>query len=395
MDRPHVIATGQPPRSESPVRECGRYHYEAQFQPGFDALLKDLGAMLLGGQYVLSSHVDEFQRSFASFTGTSYSLGVNSGTDALLIALRALGIGRGDEVITQANTFHATVAAIELAGATPVLVDADEESFLIDLPAVRSAITPRTRAIIPVHLYGKPTPMSDLLALSRQKSLVIVEDAAQAHGARVEGKCVGSFGIAGCFSFHPSKNLAAAGDAGAIVTDDATVAHRVEQIRALGQRQQNDHVVLGYNSKLDSLQARILSHKLPHLDEWNAQRRRVAALYRDALRNDPVSFQREDAHEEHVYHLFQIRSEYRDDLLGHLKRNGVDAVVRYPVPIHRQPAFQHHGWRIGQFPVAERLADELLCLPIRPDLTEDDVAFVSGCVSSFFGSAMTRRAAWR
>lgn len=387
------------------MRECGRYNYRAQFDPGFDTLLAELGRMLLDGQYVLSSHVSDFERAFATFNGSAHCVGVNSGTDALLIALRALGIGAGDEVITQANTFHATVAAIELSGATPVLVDPDEESFLIDLPAIQAAITDRTRAVIPVHLFGKPTPMAELLALSRQKNFVVIEDAAQAHGARIEpgalpfsetpaaGKRAGSFGVAGCFSFHPSKNLAAAGDAGAIITDDPALAHRIAEIRALGQRQQNDHVVVGYNSKLDSLQARILSHKLERLDEWNRQRRARAALYRDALRDLPISFQREDPGEEHVYHLFQIRSGYRDDLLAHLKGHGVDAVVRYPVPIHLQPAFRHHGWRAGQFPIAERLANELLCLPIRPDLTDGDIAFVSGSVRSFFERAIARRSA--
>jgi dTDP-4-amino-4,6-dideoxygalactose transaminase len=375
------------------MRECGRYNYRAQFEPGFDTLLKDLSAMLLDGQYVLSSHVSDFERAFATFNGSAHCVGVNSGTDALLIALRSLGIGAGDEVITQANTFHATVAAIELSGATPVLVDPDEESFLIDVPAVRAAITPRTRAVIPVHLFGKPTPMTELLALAREKGVAVIEDAAQAHGARVNGQRVGTFGIAGCFSFHPSKNLAAAGDAGAIITGDPTLAHRIAQVRALGQRDQNDHVVVGYNSKLDSLQARILSHKLQRLEEWNAQRRGCAALYRDALRDLPLSFQREDPNEEHVYHLFQIRSADRDGLLAHLKRSGVDAVVRYPVPIHLQPAFQHHGWSVSQFPVAERLAKELLCLPLRPDLTEGDVAFVGDCVRSFFDRAIARRSA--
>lgn len=375
------------------MRQCSRYNYRAQFQPSFDMLLKDLSAMLLAGDYVLSSHVDEFERNFASFNGSAYCLGVNSGTDALLIVLRSLGIGPGDEVITQANTFHATVAAIALTGATPVLVDADDESFLIDSTAVLAAITRRTRAIIPVHLFGKPTPMREILAVSHKKDFLVVEDAAQAHGARINGRRVGSLGIAGCFSFHPSKNLAAAGDAGAIVTNDATVARKVEQIRALGQRGPNEHVAVGYNSKLDSLQARILSHKLARLDDWNAQRRRVAAHYRDALVDIPVSFQRQDADEEHVYHLFQIRCEWRDDLLAHLKRSGVDAVVRYPVPIHLQPAFQHQGWSRGQFPVAERLANELLCLPIRPDLTEGDVGFVSDCVRSFFDHAIARRGA--
>ena len=373
--------------------ECGRYNYRAQFEPGFATLLEELGAMLLDGHYVLSSHVSDFERGFAAFNGSAHCVGVNTGTDALLIALRSLGIGAGDEVITQANTFHATVAAIELSGATPVLVDADDESFLIDLPAVRAAVTSRTRAVIPVHLFGKPTPMTELLALARAKGFAVVEDAAQAHGARVDGQRVGSFGIAGCFSFHPSKNLAAAGDAGAIVTDDAALASRIAQVRALGQRAQNDHVVVGYNSKLDSLQARILSYKLARLDEWNRQRRERAALYREALRDLPLSFQRDDPNEEHVYHLFQVRSVYRDDLLAHLKRHGVDAVVRYPVPVHLQPAFQHRGWRQDDFPVAERLAKELLCLPLRPDLTEGDIAFVSDCVRSFFERAMVRRSA--
>ena len=375
------------------MRECTRYNYGAQFEPGFDTLLHDLAAMLLGGEYVLSSHVNDFQRHFARFIGSAHCLGVNCGTDALLLALRGLGIGPGDEVITQANTFHATVAAIELSGATPVLVDADAQSFLIDVPAVRAAVTARTRAVIPVHLFGKPTPMSELLALSRQHGLAVIEDAAQAHGARLHGERIGSFGAAGCFSFHPSKTLAAAGDAGAIVTDDAGLAGRIAQIRALGQRAQNDHVTVGYNSKMDSLQARILSHKLQRLDEWNAQRRRVARLYRDALGDLPLSFQREDPNEEHVYHLFQIRSAHRDDLLAYLKRHGVDAVVRYPVAIHLQPAFQHRGWHIGEFPVSEQLADELLCLPIRPDLTEGDVAFVSECVQSFFSHAVARKRA--
>ena len=366
---------------------CKRYNYPAQLQPGLDSLLADIKTMLLGGDYVLSEQVRTFEAAFANYSGTKFCRGVNCGTDALLVTLRAAGVGPGDEVITQANTFNATVAAIELAGATPVLVDPEETTFLMDARAVRAAITPRTRVLMPVHLYGKPTPMRDLLALACEKQLMVIEDAAQAHGARSDGRRVGTFGIAGCFSFHPSKNLAAAGDAGAIITNDSTLASRIDKVRALGQEAQNDHVTLGYNTKLDSLQARILSHKLVHLDEWNAQRRRVAALYREALQGLPVSFQRVDPDEEHVYHLFQIRSVRRDSLLAHLQKSGVDAVVRYPVPIHLQPAFRHRGWLSGDFPVAERLADELLCLPIRPDMTEADVDFVSGCVRSFFDHA--------
>ena len=363
---------------------CKRYNYPAQFEPGLGTLLGDIKAMLLHGDYVLSESVRNFETDFAAYNGSGFCRGVNSGTDALLITLRGLGIQPGDEVVTLANTFNATVAAIELAGAKPVLVDPSQSSFLMDIQSVSDALTVRTRAVLPVHLYGKPTPMADLMALARAKGLLVVEDAAQAHGARIQGKRAGTFGDAGCFSFHPSKNLAAAGDAGAVITDDEKLVNSIEQIRALGQRAQNEHVVIGYNSKLDSLQARVLSHKLARLDEWNENRRRVAALYKEALADLPVSFQKADPGEEHVYHLLQIRSIHRDALLKYLHKFGVDAVVRYPVPIHLQPAFRHHGWKVGDFPVAERLAQELLCLPIRPDMSEGDVLFVSQCVRSFF-----------
>jgi len=364
-------------------RAVPRYNYPKQFGD-IGPLLADLERMLLSGAYVLSREVSDFEAAFAGYCNCAYARGVNTGTDALLLALRALGIGAGSKVIAPANTFHATVAAIELAGAEPVLVDAREDTFLLDEAQLSAALDSGVRAIIPVHLYGKPVPMLDLLALAERRGISIIEDAAQAHGAQIHNQRVGSFGTIGCFSFHPSKNLAAAGDAGAIVTNDAALAVRIDRLRSLGQAAQNEHVAIGLNSKLDSLQARILSWKLPHLDHWNEARGRIAAEYRAGLAHLPVTFQAVDPGERHVYHLFQIRTPQRDALLRHLKARAIDAVVRYPVPIHLQAAFAHRNWRAGDFPVAERLSRELLCLPIRPDMSEEETGSVIDAVCEFF-----------
>ena len=317
--------------------------------------------------------------------GARHVRGVNTGTDALIVALAALGIGRGDEVITQANTFNATVAAICLVGANPVLVDAEERTFLIDQSQIEGAISSRTRAIIPVHLFGKATPMDDILLPAEAHGLHVVEDAAQSHGARTGGRRVGTFGTVGCFSFHPSKNLAAAGDGGAAVTNDPELDTQIDVRRSLGQRRQNDHIVIAPNTHLHALQAVVLRAKLPRLDEWNARRRRVASAYRKALADCPLTFQEPGEDNEHVFHLFQVRTPARDDLVEHLRASGLDAIVRYPVPIHLQPAFADRGWRRGQFPVAETLAEELLCLPIRPNLTEAEVERVASSIRRFFG----------
>jgi len=364
-----------------------RYNYPAQFGENTEQLMLQIKAMLLEGKYILTSEVQRFEQTFADYIGCSFARGTNSGTDAITIALLALGLKSDDEVITQANTFHATVSAIQMAGAKPVLVDVDEQSFLMDVRQVPSAITPQTRVIMPVHLFGKPTPMVDLMALAGAHHAAIVEDAAQAHGATIHSKHVGGFGVAGCFSFHPSKNLAAAGDAGAIVTNDSELALRIEYLRALGQIEQGVHVAVGLNSKLDAIQAQILSWKIAYLDAWNRARAQVASWYREALSKLPVVFQRTDDGEQHVYHLLQIRTQYRDRLVSYLQSRGVDAVIRYPVPIHLQPAFAKWGWRRGQFPVAERLATELMCLPIRPDMRRAEVEAVALCVANFFAHA--------
>lgn len=370
--------------------KVARYDYYSQFER-FDEFITELSEMIAGGHYVLSGEVTQFENAFARYLGCSHVAGVNTGTDAITCSLTALGLQPGSEVITQANTFNATVSAICLAGMKPVLVDADEETFLMDCAQALAAIGPKTRVIMPVHLYGKPTPMRKLLAECEKRGIDLVEDAAQAHGARVDGRRLGTFGVLGCFSFHPSKNLAAAGDGGAVATNSADLHNRLTVLRALGQRDQNDHVAVGYNSKLDAIQAKVLSWKLPELDRWNEQRRSIARAYRERLSEVPVKFQAWDQKEEHVFHLFAIRTEQRDKLQAHLQANGVDAVVRYPVPIHLQPAFSECGWRLGQFPVAEALARELLCLPMRPNLTTDEIDYVCHCIGQFFDGTPTNR----
>lgn len=365
--------------------KVARYNWSHQLGDDLDDLLEDFRSMLVCGHYVGSREVEDFEAAFGSYVGCRHARGVNTGTDALILALLACGVGPGDEVVTQANTFHATVAAIRWARASPVLVDAEERGFGFDVSQLDSVITDRCRAIVPVHLYGKSAPMARVLAIAARRGVPVIEDAAQAHGAIYQGKRVGSLGTLGCFSFHPSKNLAAAGDGGAVVTDDEGLAADVRRRSQLGQVAQNEHVVIGLNSKLDALQARILSHKLPRLDKWNESRRRIAELYRERLAESDLGLQVVGDGEDHVYHLFPVRSSRRDELLAHLQAHGVDAVVRYPTPIHLQPAFSDQGWRRGQFPVAERLARELLSLPIRPDMTPAEVDHVAGAVQQFFG----------
>jgi dTDP-4-amino-4,6-dideoxygalactose transaminase len=365
-----------------------RYDYAAQFGDDIDAVVDAIRAILLRGEYDKSPETRRFEEAYAAFAGTRFARAVGCGTDALILVFRALGIGPGDEVITQANTFYATAAAIAVTGARPVLVDPDPATFLMDQERLEAAITPRTKAIVPVHLYGKPTPMRWLLDLARSRGIAVVEDAAQAHGASIDGRTVGTFGIAGCFSFHPSKNLAAAGDAGCVVTDDAGLARAIEAYRTHGQVVQHHHEVLGLNTKMDALQATVLLSKLPKLTEWTRRRGELAARYRALLADLPISFQRADPGETHAYHLFVVRTPQRDELLEHLQRCEIDAVVRYPVPIHLQPAFSSYGWRKGDFPVAERLAAELLCLPLRPEMTQAQQAYVVDAVRAFAAAAV-------
>ena len=373
-------------RSVSTFRvERGNFAFE--FSEIISPVMAELESVLLSGRYILSDEVDRFEQAFSDYVGCSHTLGVNSGTDALYLALRALGIGAGDEVITVANTFHATALAIANVGARTVLVDARADDFQMDSTRIEAAISPRTKAILAVHLFGKPLDITPLMQLCERYGLFLVEDCAQATGASIGGRKVGSFGDIACFSFHPSKTLAAAGDAGALTTNNIELAARVRSLRYFGQRESKVHSELGCNSKLDSVQAIVLFHKLRLLDHWNELRRTQARRYIAGLADLPLRFQAVGQNEGHVYHLFQISLEGpgRDSLLSHLVSQGIDAIVRYPVPIHLQPAFQNLGYERGAFPVSERLANANLCLPLRPDMSSDESELVIGAVREFFG----------
>ncbi|MGW5440765.1 DegT/DnrJ/EryC1/StrS family aminotransferase [Nocardia asteroides] len=354
-----------------------RYNYLAQF-PDLPATADRIRGALGSGDYILGETVTRFEQRFADYLGAAHAIGVNTGTDALALALTALGIGPGDEVVTVANTFHATALAIAAVGATPVLVDCEPDTYLMDLDALDAACGPHTTAILAVHLFGRSLDMDRITAIAARHRIPVVEDCAQAVGATWGGRRVGTFGTAAAFSFHPSKNLAAAGDAGAVVTDNPEIAHTIRVLRSLGQHGQGNHIALGVNSKLDAIQAIVLDAKLDLLDGWNAQRRTLADRYTRALTHPAVTVPpppRQDLGD-HVYHLYQVAVPHRDAVLARLRSDGIDAVIRYPVPIHRQPAFARYRFD-GTFPYADHQAGDTLCLPIRPDLPPADVDFVA------------------
>lgn len=322
--------------------------------------------IFIGGEEVAA-----FDREFAEYCETEAAIGVSSGTEALRLALIACDVGPGDEVITAPSTFIATVEAIAQVGATPVFVDVEEETNNIDPDLIEAAITSRTRAVIPIHLYGYPADMDRICDVAKRHSLKVIEDAAQAHGARYKGRRVGGFGDAGCFSFYPGKNLGAYGDAGAVVTNDQQVAQRVRLLRDHGRRDKYEHLILGYNSRIDAIQAAILRVKLRQLDRWNDARRSINCIYRELLQDSHVSLQEEGPTVEPVYHLFVIRSNDRDQLRESLDDAGISTGIHYPIPLHLQPALWHLGYKRGDFPVSEEIADKVVSLPMFPELSQD------------------------
>lgn len=337
-------------------------------------------SVLEGGWFILGKNVAAFESEFAAYLGAAHAIGVGNGTDALQLALLACGIGPGDEVITVPNSATFTALAISATGATPRFVDIDPDSFNLDPHKLPEAISPRTKAIIPVHLYGQSADMDTILAIARQHGLVVIEDAAQAHGATYHGRKVGTLGDLGCFSFYPSKNLGAFGDAGAVVTDNVELANRVHMLRNGGQKARYDHQLLGINSRLDELQAAILRVKLSYLDRWNQQRRHLAALYSALLGDSSVETPLEMPLVEHVYHQYVIRCSRRDELQTYLRQCGVETAIHYPVPIHLQAAYRGLNVGHGSFPVAERYAHEVLSLPIYPELTDAKARQVTSCI---------------
>jgi dTDP-4-amino-4,6-dideoxygalactose transaminase len=327
--------------------------------------------------FILGRDVGLFEEEFAAYCEAKYAVGVDSGTSALELALRAYDIGPGDEVITAANTFIATALAISHAGAKPVLVDVDPYTYTIDVAKIAEAITARTKAILPVHLYGHPAHMDPIRELAEKFGLVVIEDACQAHGSRYKGKRAGSLGHAAAFSFYPGKNLGAFGDGGIVVTDDHEIAKRLEMMRNYGQKEKYHHQFRGYNRRLDTLQAAILRVKLKYLDKWNAARRWNAKLYQECLDGAGVVTPNEAAGAESVWHLYVIRTENRDMVRENLLSRGISPGIHYPIPIHLQPAYKDLGYKRGDFPITEGHAERILSLPMYAELTPESIKYVA------------------
>lgn len=327
--------------------------------------------------FILGRDVALFEREFADYCGAGFCVGVNSGTDALFLSLKALGIGEGDEVVVPDFTFIATAFAVTSCGARPVFADIDETAYNMDVRALEKAVTRRTKAVIPVHLFGRCAPMDDIRSFCRKRGIAVIEDACQAHGAVYRGKRAGTVGQAGCFSFYPTKNLGGWGDGGAVVTDSRKLFERLRTMRDCGRRSRYEHVMMGYNSRLDTLQAAVLRAKLPFLDEWNKKRVLCAGYYAKLLRGSKaVSLPEIFDDFTHVYHVFAVRSLRRDALLEHLKVKGITAAVNYPIPLHLQPVYKPLGYKRGDFPVSESVAKTIISLPIHPFITAAEIRFV-------------------
>jgi dTDP-4-amino-4,6-dideoxygalactose transaminase len=360
-----------------PFLDLGSAYEELKTQ--LDAAYQRVAA---SGWFIMGPELDEFERAFAAYCGAKHCIGVGNGLDALHLAMRATGIGPGDEVIVPSNTFIATWLAVTSTGATPVGVEPDPRTYNLDPTCLDQAITSRTRAIVPVHLYGQPAAMDEINAIASKHSLTVIEDAAQAHGARYRGKKAGTLAKAAAFSFYPGKNLGALGDAGAVVTDDDAFADAIRVLRNYGSRVKYHHESAGYNTRLDPLQAAFLRAKLPLLDDWNARRRRVAAQYVDGLRyvQDlilPIVAEQTEP----VWHLFVIRHPRRDALQDHLRERGIDTLIHYPIPPHRSGAYA--GMAQSQFPIAEEIARSVLSLPMGPHLSASQLHYVVDCVRRF------------
>ena len=323
-------------------------------------------------------HVKKFEQNFARFCQCEHAIGVGSGTDALWMALIGLDIGQGDEVITSPGTFIATAEAISFCGATPVFVDIDEQTYNIDPLLIEAAITPQTKAIIPVHLFGQPADMDPILEIARKHNLAVIEDACQAHNAEYKGRRIGSLSAAGCFSFYPGKNLGAYGEAGALVTNNQKLADKLRMFRDHGQRKKYYHSIIGWNTRMDGFQGAVLDVKLPHLPTWTHARRRNAQLYNKLLKDIPqITLPFEADYAYHVYHIYAIRAQNRNQLINYLAEQGITCGIHYPVPLHLQEAYQFLGYTEGDFPIAEKCAQEFVSLPMFPELDEESIRYIA------------------
>ena len=344
-----------------------------------------INRVLPSGRYVLGPELVAFEQEFAAFCGTRYAIGVSNGTDALQLALTACEIGPGNEVITVPNTYIATVFAITYVGATPVFVDVEPGTYNLDPRLLEAAITQRTRAIIPVHMYGQPCEMEPILAIAREYGLRVIEDAAHAHGAYYRGSPAGSYGDIGCFSFYPTKTFGAFGDAGAIVTSDPELDAQLRQLRYMGQKVKHHHEIIGYQKRMDELQAAILRVKLPHLNEWIARRQAIAARYRELLSGTPLVLPYVALDRTHSYYLYTVLAPQREELQNYLAQQDIGNQIIYPFLVPDQPAYRDQVFRCGPIPVARALMGQVLSLPMFPELRDDEVERVAMAIHDFYG----------
>ncbi len=358
---------------------------QAQYRSIKEEMDRAIQEVLDSSMYILGPAVENFEKNFAEYCSCKYAVGLNSGTSALHLALKALRIGPGDEVITTANTFIATLAAIVESGARPVLVDADPATRLLDIDQFEKSITPKTKAVIPVHLYGLMPDMGRIIDIAEKHKIFIIEDAAQAQGAKFKGRVAGSFGIMACFSFYPAKNLGAYGEAGAVVTSDQTLAERVRKLRDQGSARKYFHEYLGYNERMDGLQGAVLGVKLKYLDKWNQARNVIADKYLELLAGLPIRLPPQFPERFQIYHQFAIECDNRNELQQHLSRNGVPTMIHYPIPMHHQKGYIRAGLPELHLPVTERLSETILSLPLYPELKDEEVEYIARQVKEFFG----------
>lgn len=358
---------------------------KAQLRPIREQVMSGIESVLDRTNFILGDDVSKLEISFAQYTGAQFAVGVSSGLDAIHLALRALGIGPGDEVLVPVNTFIATALGVTMTGATPIPVDINESDFLINPEKAEKAITPKTKAILPVHLYGRMVDVKPLAGLARKYNLQVVEDAAQAHGAELNGQRAGSVGAMGCFSFYPGKNLGCYGDGGMVTTNDSKLKDTLLALRNYGSSVKYHHPVVGFNNRLDTIQAAVLNVKLPHLDEYNNARYRNAQKYGEALLNvGDLKLPEIPVAGSHTFHLYVIRTQQRDALLEYLNKNGIQAGIHYPTPIHLHGAYKSLNYKKGDFPVGEKICDEILSLPMFPELSDEQIVYVADTVKSFF-----------
>ena len=357
---------------------------KAQYNSIKDELNPEINWVLENTSFILGEKVKNFEESFASYCNKKHCVAVNSGTSALHLTLLAYGIESGDEIITVPNTFIATVEAISYTGAKPILVDIDESTQTIDVNLIEKAITEKTKAIIPVHLFGQPANLDPIIEIARKHNLIIIEDCAQAHGSEYRGKKV-PVTETGCFSFYPGKNLGAYGEGGAVLTNNEEVAKKIIMLRDHGQKEKYHHQYLGYNSRMDGFQGAVLNVKLKHLNKWTEQRREKARLYNQLLLGI-ADTQKEADYAKHVYHLYVVRVKEREKLAEFLKSKEIDTGIHYPIPIHLQEAYSDLGYKQGDFPISEKITNEILSLPIYPELTEEQIKHVVNSIKEFTNS---------